>query len=255
MDSDLDLISSSSSDSGSSSSSEEDDIVIAVFGILALGVLEAEELRRQRRAVTRHYLTRPQLLPNPRAGTPWQILHLSQDDWAFVTTMGVNVETFDYILDQGFALLWNSRPIPREHTTVASEPRANVRSLDAAGALGLILQYLASSIHVNSLVLIFAVIPSTASRYLQFALSILLETLRNIPEGRIAWPTAAEFAENEQRITNRHSLLIGAVGSCDGLKLPVQVSSDTRIENATYNGWLHEHFISNVFVFNPIGKF
>jgi hypothetical protein len=252
MDSDLDLF-SSSSDSDSSSSSEDDD-VIAVFGILALGVLEAEELRRQRRAVTRHYLTRPQLLPNPRIGTPWQILHLSQDDRAFVTTMGVNVETFNYILDQGFALLWNSRPIPRERTTIASEPRANVQSLDAAGALGLILQYLASSIHINSLVLIFAVIPSTASRYLHFSLRILLETLRNIREGRIAWPSAAEFAENEQLITNHHSRLIGAVGSCDGLKLPVQVSSDARIENATYNGWLHEHFISNVFVFNPTGK-
>jgi len=48
-------------------------------------------------------------------------------------------------------------------------------------------------------------------------------------------------------------MLVGAVGTLDGLKLPVQVSSDSRIENAMYNGWLHSHFISNIFVFLPTG--
>lgn len=46
---------------------------------------------------------------------------------------------------------------------------------------------------------------------------------------------------------------MGAVGTLDGLKLPVQVSSDSRIENAMYNGWLHSHFISNVLAFAPTG--
>jgi hypothetical protein len=48
-------------------------------------------------------------------------------------------------------------------------------------------------------------------------------------------------------------MLVGAVGTLDGLKLPVEVSPDPRIENATYNGWLHSHYISNIFAFSPTG--
>jgi hypothetical protein len=48
-------------------------------------------------------------------------------------------------------------------------------------------------------------------------------------------------------------MLVGAVGTLDGLKLPVEVSSDPHIENATYNGWLHSHYISNIFAFSPTG--
>ena len=48
-------------------------------------------------------------------------------------------------------------------------------------------------------------------------------------------------------------MLVGAIGTLDGLKLPVEVSSNPYIENVTYNGWLHSHFISNVFAFSPTG--
>ena len=39
----------------------------------------------------------------------------------------------------------------------------------------------------------------------------------------------------------------------DGLNLPVQTSHDQEIENATFNGWLHDHFVSSVFAFAPDG--
>ncbi|KAG2079010.1 hypothetical protein BDR04DRAFT_997850, partial [Suillus decipiens] len=45
----------------------------------------------------------------------------------------------------------------------------------------------------------------------------------------------------------------GAFRSIDGLKLPVQTSEDDEIENATYNGWLSEHFISSVITFSAEG--
>jgi hypothetical protein len=50
-------------------------------------------------------------------------------------------------------------------------------------------------------------------------------------------------------------LLTGAFATVDGLNLHVEHSSDPEVENATYNGWLHEHFIKNVFVFAPTGIF
>jgi hypothetical protein len=66
--------------------------------------------------------------------------------------------------------------------------------------------------------------------------------------------TGDEFEENSNLIIAWHPLLEGAFGLLDGLNLPVQSSSDEEIENATYNGWLHEHFISSVFVFSAKGQ-
>jgi hypothetical protein len=37
----------------------------------------------------------------------------------------------------------------------------------------------------------------------------------------------------------------------DGLKLLVQSSEDDTEQNAYYNGWLHDHFVSCVYVFVP----
>ncbi|KIM55807.1 hypothetical protein SCLCIDRAFT_30069 [Scleroderma citrinum Foug A] len=187
-----------------------------------------EQIRIKHRHDSRFYLWRAQLLPNPRINTPWQTLYESQDDRAFITTMGFDVETFGYILTSG--------------------------SLDSTGALGLVLHYLNSTMHEISLQQIFAIIPSTVSRYITFGLSILLSTLQKMPEGQICWPQHDEFDELSQLVTQRHSRLTGAFGSIDGLKLPVQTSEDLDIENATFNGWLSEHFVSSVIVFSSKGE-
>jgi len=101
---------------------------------------------------------------------------------------------------------------------------------------------------------IFALIPSTVNRYIRFSQAILSFVLRGLPEATIQWPTQdAEFHENSCIIQERHPLLNGAIGSMDGLKTPVQNHPDAMWENAMYNGWLHEHYVSSVFVFSPKG--
>ncbi|KAG1885953.1 hypothetical protein F4604DRAFT_1917639 [Suillus subluteus] len=133
--------------------------------VLAAAIIGGSEVARQDRIDTRHphhlYLCRPQLLPNPRMNTPWQALYDSQNDRAFITTMGVDVPTFSSLLAAGFAQAWFETPIPRDDVSVHGNPRINQRSLDAAGALGLVLHYLSSTMHAISLQQIFAIIPST----------------------------------------------------------------------------------------------
>ncbi|KAJ3848649.1 hypothetical protein EV368DRAFT_86400, partial [Lentinula lateritia] len=132
------------------------------------------------------------------------------------------------------------------------ETRLGRRSLDAAGALGLALHYLASAILEIQLQQIFAIVPSVLARYLDFLLDILLSTLRSLEEARITLPRRlSEFKEYEALILARHSMLEGAFASIDGLSLLSQVSDDPEIENATYNGWKTDHRISNVLVFSP----
>lgn len=227
----------------------------AALAIISLGSEEAQELRRERRRATRQYLTRPELLSNPRIATPWQKLFESQSDRAFITTMGFDVNAFSYILKSGFADRWYRTPIPRTDTPATAVARPYRGSLDAAGALGLALHYLSSTMREVSLQEIFALIPSTVSRYIIFALKILHDTLRDIPETRIAWPEGDEFEALSILIQQRHPLLIGAFADIDGLNVPAQTSANEEIENATYNGWLSEHFISCVIVFSPEGKF
>ncbi|CAA7260816.1 unnamed protein product [Cyclocybe aegerita] len=170
--------------------------------------LEAQENRRHRSENRKRlYLIRNELLPNPREGTPWQRLHSSSSDRGFITTMGIDVSTFEYLLQSGFALLWNTTPIPRPDQPMTAPPRVNSRSLDPAGGLGLILHYLNSTMRDVSLMEIFALIPSTVNRYLDFCLDILLSE-----------------------------------------------SPDQEIENATFNGWLHEHFVSSVIAFGATGS-
>ena len=222
----------------------------------ALIYLGAEDARmRQSRRRTRLYLVRAELHPNPRSGSAWQQLYNTHSDRAFITTMGIDVETFHYILDSGFRELWTTTPIPRGDLPGTAVPRLSRRSLDESGALGLVLHYLNSTMLDVSLMEIFALIPSTISRYIQFSLTILLSILRIIPEAEVRYPEGDEFQENNDLIVARHPLLTGAFGSMDGLNLAVQESSDQEIENATFNGWLHEHFVSSVLVFGASGKF
>ncbi|KAG6913460.1 hypothetical protein DXG01_006709 [Tephrocybe rancida] len=222
--------------------------------IMAFSVEEARQIRADRRHSNRLYLRQGQLLPNPRTGTPWQALYNSRDDRAFITTMGFDVATFDYILNSGFASAWYWTPIPRPDTPATAAPRPGGRSLNAPGALGLVLHYLNSTMREISLQQIFALIPTTVSRYVTFALNILLGVLRRLEEAEIRYPTGdEEFQELNELIVARHPRLTGAFASIDGLKLPVQTSADEDVENATYNGWLSEHFVSSVLAFSPKG--
>ncbi len=238
------------------SAAEDDLFTTQVLTATVLLVAEnGHQARIDRRNRTRNYLCRPQLLPDPHTGTPWKALFQSYNDRAYITTMGFDVETFNYIVTSGFGTRWLSQTIPHRDIDTSGESRPGRRSLDAWGALGLVLHYLNSTMSEISLQQIFGLIPATVSRYIRFALKILLETLQQMPEGKIKWPREDnKFHKYSDLIIARHPSLGGAFGSIDGLNLPVQTSNDPDIENATYNGWLSEHFISSVIVFAPTGK-
>ncbi|KAG2048889.1 hypothetical protein BDR06DRAFT_984583 [Suillus hirtellus] len=168
----------------------------------------------------RLYLCCAHLLPDPHQNTPWQVLYASHNDHVFITIMGIDVLTFKFILTSGFASLWYHKSITHPDTNLQGIPHLNSHSLDAGGALSLVLHYLNSTIHETSLQQIFALIPATRCSAL---------------------------------IVAHHSRLEGAFRSIDGLILPVQTSHDVDIENATYNSWLSKHFVSSVIAFSAEG--
>jgi hypothetical protein len=215
---------------------------------------EAQVRRIERRHQHRTYLTRPDLLPNPRVDTPWIALYSSQNDRAFITTMGFDVATFDFIIRSGFGVKWFSLPLPRSDAVGAGGVRPGGRSLDAAGALGLTLHYLNSTMREISLQQIFALVPATVSRYITHCLRLLLTTLREMEDARIVWPSSLpKFEHYSSLIRERHPRLDMAFASIDGLSLLVQESKDHDIENASYNGWTSTHNTNSVLVYSPEG--
>lgn len=230
----------------------------AYWAVVTSNMLQARQARNERRHKHRLYLIREELLPNPRVGTPWQRLWQSQSNRAFVTTMGFDVATFRRLLEGPgmFGERWDMSSIPRNDVGRASAPRTDRRSLDGAGALGLILHYLGSAMLEVTLQQVFALTPTTLNRYLEFAEEILYETLSVMKEARITMPHRVEDLNRlSELIQERHPLLEGAVASIDGLSLVSQTSDDPEIENATFNGWKTSHCINNVLVFSPEGVF
>ncbi|KAG9128413.1 hypothetical protein FRC07_013753 [Ceratobasidium sp. 392] len=199
------------------------------------------------------YLRRQDLMPLPRVELPSQALYQSQEDRAFITTMSVDVRTFNYLLRAGFERAWNTRTIKRSDVNPHGATRMGRCSLDAPGALGLMLHYLCSTSRFTALQQIFAIVPSVLSRYVRTGLPILLEFLKNIPEGVIKWPTREQMADYSDLINRRHPDINGAFGFLNGLSLPVATSGDPLVESANYNGWLHKHKISNILLFAPDG--
>lgn len=231
---------------------EEDDLVeqaTGLLGLMRIGAEEARKLRAERRLAHHMYFTCSDLLPNPQVDTPWQVLYNRKNDRAFITTMGLDVASFELILNSGFSDQWNHTPITRRNISQLATPRIHTRSLNAAGSLGSVLHYLNSTIGEVSLQQISALIPSTVSRYINFSMPMLLKVLRQMPEASICWPEGEEFEDLSALVVERHPLLSGAFGTMDGLNLPVQVSTDKEIKNACYNGWLYDHFISSVLAF------
>lgn len=236
---------------------DEESAGAAAMMVMLHNMIMARQARSEHRKPHQLYLCRRELMPNPRIDTPWQRLWESQEDRAFITTMGFDVKTFRLMLEgpNRFGDRWNTQAIPRNDVKTHGKTRIGSRSLDGAGALGLVLHYLGSAMLEVSLQQIFAITPSVLSRYLDFAQDILYNTLHFIKEAAISMPRKIEeFEKFSNLIHQRHSLLCGAFGSIDGLSLAAQESEDPEMENATYNGWKSDHCINNVLVFAPDGQ-
>jgi hypothetical protein len=142
---------------------DQQQLVGLATAIMLFGAIEAHRLCDEQQKPSRLYLCQPQLLPNPRITAPWQVLYGTKNNRTYITTMGFDVYTFNHILAAGFDLACNTMPIPRNDTVGSGQTRPGARSLDASGALGLLLHYLNSTMWETSLQQIFALIPSTVS--------------------------------------------------------------------------------------------
>ena len=83
---------------------------------------------------------------------------------------------------------------------------------------------------------------------------ILVAILKADPKSEVRMPDAAKIALFKAAIAAKHSLFVDCYCMVDGLKLYLQQSGDSVIQSCFYNGWKHDHFVTNIFAFAPNGS-
>ena len=78
-------------------------------------------------------------------------------------------------------------------------------------------------------------------------MQIFVVILKADPKSEVCMPDAAEIALFKGAITAKHSLLVDCYCIVDGLKVYLQQAGDSIIQSRFYNGWKHDHYVTNIF--------
>lgn len=131
--------------------------------------------------------------------------------------------------------------------------RGRPRSLRAVDCLALSLAWSRTRGSTSVLCMLFGITQSVCSMFLRFGRRILLRVLSNHDDAVIRLPTEQEIEGFKHAISSKYSTLTDVALVADGLKLYLQQSGDSVIQNMFFNGWTHDHYVGNVFVFAPSG--
>lgn len=93
-------------------------------------------------------------------------------------------------------------------------------------------------------------LPSAAS-FLRFTRLLLYFVLSKDSFSQVSLLSHAEVQAYRTMIKEKYGMLNDVCRVADGLKLYLEQSGDTVIQNMFFNGWKHEHYVSKVFVFAP----
>ena len=126
--------------------------------------------------------------------------------------------------------------------------------LDTEGCLGLVLCWSHTCGTEWCLAVVFGLTGTCVSVYLQFGMQILVAILKADLKSEVCMPDAAEIALFKEAITVKHILLVDCYCMVDGLKLYLQQAGDSIIQSCFYNGWKHDHYVTNIFAFTLNGS-
>jgi DDE superfamily endonuclease len=102
--------------------------------------------------------------------------------------------------------------------------------------------------------IIFGITAGILSLWLRFGRRLLLKMLRSDPLASVSMPTAEEIDGFVSAVTAKYPALTNCWGAMDGLKIRLERAGNSRVQNIFFNGWTHDHYISNLFLFSPDGK-
>ena len=250
-------------------------LLLALLAIIAC--IEVEERRKIKqnhvherdRGRFRRYLNeegrhrRDRRIPRPALNHPWMsawsIMFGSGSDQALITVCGVDHAVFRE-LEQQFTPVFNTHTphhgdIHRMYIQQLNprERQGRKRLVSANMCLGLTLAWSRTRGAQWPLSMIFGMTGTPVSVWIRFGMRILVYLFMHDDAARVRLPTVHEIEEYKNSIQRNFPALQNCYAVCDGLKLHLQQSGNHLIQNRFYNGWTHDHYVSNIFVFVPNG--
>jgi len=203
-------------------------------------------LQHRQRIRFRSYLLRESLTP-PQL-SPWAWLWGSQNDLSLINTCGIDVATFKYLLTR-FRPRFEQTWVEMRHIGGRSN-RGRRRAILDMDALGLVLHFICSRMHMKTLSQLFGIVPSTVSVYLNIALVALHRVLsRDVSEAGVRYPSPEEMSELASLVNRRHPRVHGVWGCVDGTSMDVLDPVPPHVQNAYYNAWTACCRVSSMLVF------
>ena len=210
-----------------------------------------QEQREQEHAEPRSLLRRAVL---PIDLSQWNYIYFSRCERAFMIFTRLDTNGFDRLLPT-FSHLYETTTMRNLEDGSWFRPleRLAQRELPPHAGLALALRWASSTSTLQELCLFFGILPPTFSRFLPYCLALLQVTLQSDVAGRVAWPNHGEQFVMADMVARKYATLAGCFGTLDGLRLPLQESSDYLSQGNYYNGWVKYHNIVNVFIWGADG--
>lgn len=99
--------------------------------------------------------------------------------------------------------------------------------------------------------MIFGVTVPICSVFLRFARRIAIRLPQTDNDAQVRMPDPLSVQELKDACARLHQSLSDVYSVAGSLKLRLQQVGSCTIQNQFYNGWTHDHYVSNVLVFFP----
>ena len=185
-------------------------------------------------------------------------LFASGQDDALISLCGFDHATFNSLLYLFEPLYHQYSPfysdLHGKFLKKSAQSHGHPRLVTPTIALGLVLAWTRTRGSSMVLQIIFGMTATPLCMWLRFGRRILVKVLKDHPGARVEMPNAEEIDSFKLAISSKYPSLTNVWGAMDGLKLLLQQAGSDDVQNNFYNGWTHDHYVSNLFLFSPDGK-
>ena len=200
----------------------------------------------------------PRIATLPPCKSSWAYLYGSDNVQGFITVTGIDPPSFRKLLHKFSTLFHSHSPYALEDGNIRPiSPGQNrpgrPRKITADACLGMTLFWTRTTCYYWTIAGFFGLTGSPCELWLRFGKRMLLQVLRNRDDSKIKMPSEQKVAKYIGSIGQLYNGLSDVAYVGDGLKILVEKSGDNAKQNAFYNGWKCDHFITNLFLFAPDG--
>lgn len=190
--------------------------------------------------------------------TAWQQVLACGSSSDFIVSINFDRRTFFDVLLPLFTCerpqVNNGSPYRKSNST-----RGRKSLLQSVDILGLALWYLKSSDRQYKQSIIFGLVPTSISVWIDYGLEVLMRIVKNKRHDALSikWPSHTEMKESSELLKlNRENgqYLNNVFGVVDGGRMPCADYTDVDMQNAYYEGYTTNVEVTNLLVYNFKGE-